>query len=401
VLAANGIDVIGVGNPSVMMGGADVAAVRDVTAAFLNPAGLTGIAHREVYVDANLDFALDVGHADQFGNDQQVDNSPIKFFDIAYGQRINDAPLVWGAGLMLQGGAGQQYHNVNTPFATKDELSTALGIVKLTPGVAWRPNQKLNVGVSLGVYYSTLEQKIFPNTSTSSFSGSELRELSALDLGAKLGAQYELDNGVMLGASYQNKVPLSPHGGRLTLDMSGNGLGKVTYRDVKVDGVAQPREIEVGVAYRHADRWLYAADVKWINWADAMRASTVTARDPDSAFAPVSLAVTSTMNWHNQWVWAAGASYQLSDRWLLRGGYNYGKSPVPEETVNPLLTGFAEHTLTFGSRYSWRPTWSLEDGLEWQIRKRVTYNNPEWPLGPGASETLEQLVLRVAIAHQW
>lgn len=401
VQAANGIDVIGIGNPSVMMGGADVAAVHDVTSAFQNPAGLTGVSRREFYMDANLDFALDVGHADQYGNDKQVENSPIKFFDIAYGQRIDDTTLVWGTGLMLQGGAGQQYHNLNTPFATRDELSTALGIVKLTPGLAWQAGEQLKLGVSLGVYYTTMEQKVFPDTSTSTFSGSHLRGLSGMDIGAKLGMQYAVDDRWTIGANYQNKVPLSLHGGQLTLDMSANGLGKVTYRDVNVDGVAQPREIEMGVACKPTATWLVAADIKWINWADAMRASTVTARDPDNTLVPSSLAVTSTMNWRNQWVWAMGASYQLSELWLLRAGYNFGKNPVPDETVNPLLTGFAERTLTFGSRYRWSSAWSIEQGLEWQIRKRVTYNNPEWPLGPGATETLEQLVLRIAIAHQW
>jgi long-chain fatty acid transport protein len=387
VIAGNAINLIGFGAESVGMGGADLAVARDTSALNTNPAGLTQIQASELNLNAGVAHLLDAAHADQFGNDQEVSDKEIYIANGGYARRFADAPLSAGVAIFVQGGAGNVYRDLATPFGTRDELSIQLGIVKLSPGIAWQVAPELALGASLSVVASRLEQKVFPETSTPTFSGLHLKDAESADAGLKLGALYKLTERMTFGAAYTTKSDLSLKDGTLVANMTAAGLGKVTYHNARIEGMAQPQQFGVGVALRPAPAWLVAFDLDWINWADAMKSSTLRADSPDNPLAPASIAATSSMNWNDQWVLAIGMAYEPSPDAILRAGYNYGRNPIPNETLNPLLSAIGEHTLTFGAGRRLGSKWRVDAALEWQLKKSVTYDNPELPFGPGATES--------------
>ncbi|MEP7207344.1 MAG: hypothetical protein ABI920_10430 [Casimicrobiaceae bacterium] len=73
-VGSNGLDLIGFGTESSMMGGADVAVARDTTALNTNPAGLSQLTQPAFDAYNAAAFALDVGHRDALGNDVSVSN---------------------------------------------------------------------------------------------------------------------------------------------------------------------------------------------------------------------------------------------------------------------------------------------------------------------------------------
>jgi long-chain fatty acid transport protein len=83
-------------------------------------------------------------------------------------------PVVVGVGLFAQGGTGNVYKNLATPFGGHDELSSVFRIAKLSFGGAWQPNQRLSLGASLALIYADLQQKVFPETSVAGFSGYQI-----------------------------------------------------------------------------------------------------------------------------------------------------------------------------------------------------------------------------------
>jgi long-chain fatty acid transport protein len=399
-LATNGLNMIGFGTESVAMGGADVAVARDTTALNTNPAGLSNIGDQALDMFSAVAYALDVGHADSFGNDASVDNKLIGLGGFGYARRLRDMPVVLGVGLFAQGGAGNVYKNLATPFGGHDELSSVFRIAKLSFGGAWQPNERLSLGASLALIYADLQQKVFPQTSVAGFSGYRIEGPHVLKPGLKLGVQYRLHPDLTLGASYTTATDLPLTGGHLTANLSAQGLGKVTYSDVRLTGLSLPQAVELGLAWQVNPPLLLSFDLTWLNWSAALKRSQLSARNPDNPAAPAEIVGVSTLNWRDQYVLALGMDYALDARTHLLAGYNYGRNPIPAEHTQPLLAATAEQHLTFGVAHQGAGNWRETFAVEFQPGNTVRYTNPELPFGT-SEERNRNVALHFMLSRRW
>ena len=388
------------------MAGADLAVARDTAAMNLNPAGITQIPGNALDIYGGIAYPLSVAHRDQFGNDLEVSNRLAYLGGGGFTRRLGDGPLTVGIGLFGQGGAGNVYKNVTTPFGTTDEFSSLLRIAKITPTVAYRFDEKLSLGMSLQVVYTDISQKAFPETSffdpadpQHPFFGTDV-EMDGFGFGVKLGGLYKISDRLSLGAAYTSKMRLTLDG-TLVANLSAVGLGKVTYRDASIEGMALPQEVDVGFAVRPVPPLLVAVKVAWLDWSGALETSTLRAASPDNPGAPPALSLPSTLNWSDQYVFAIGIAYDVTEKLILRAGYNYGSNPVPENSLNPLLAAITEHHITFGGGYVFSPKWQVSTAVEYAFNNAVTYSNPELPFGPGAEEENEYIALQVMLSCRW
>jgi len=406
--ATNGLLFIGSGSESSQMAGADVAVARDACAVNTNPGGLTQIANRSLELYQSTARALDVVHEDQFGNDLGVSNKYIPVANAAFADRLGDSGWIGAVGVFVQGGAGDVYENVNTAFGTRDVMSSLFGILELTAGAAYRVSDSVSIGASIAGLYAKTTQRFFPTTSAfnpanphASFFGYDLGELSGVNAGARVGAMWRAGVDLTLGATLSNRVTLPQKNGQMDVDMNATGLGTVHYSNVRIDGLALPLEIALGASYRPDPRWLIAFKWSWLNWSDALRSSTLTATGPNNPLAPPTVSNTASLNWHNQNVFAIGAERVLDDRTVARAGLNYGKNPIPPQTLNPLLAAIGETHLTFGFSRKLGQTWSLDSGIEYLFTKKVSYTNPQLPFGENAQERDGYIALSIGLSRAW
>jgi long-chain fatty acid transport protein len=398
--AANGLNLIGVGAESATMGGADVAVARDTTALVTNPAGLTQIPGHALDFFSAVAYGQDVRHLDRFGNDRNVSNRWVPTAGFGYAQRIA-AMCSAGVAASAQGGAGYIYKNVATAFGTRDELSGLVGIFRPSIGLGCDASENLTLGASLALLVATAEQRFFPNTSTPSFFGLELDNATAAKPALKLGLRYRLRADLTFGATFSPRVSLPLTDGKLTANMSAIGLDRVTYRNARIDGLGLPKEIGLGLAWRARKHLLVSVEYTFLNWARSLRTSTLSATDPDNPSAPPALSATSTLGWKNQHVFAIGAAYDLSERTVLRVGFNYGRNPIPARHTSPLLASIGERHYTFGIGYRLAPKWELSGGVEYQRGDRVVFTNPELPFGENAQERANYPVFHAMLSRRW
>ena len=214
--------------------------------------------------------------------DNEFQMFPVPF--IGYAQRIGTTPWSAGIGVFAQGGMGVDFQNVEVlpgmmPPGTKDDLMSEVGFVRLSPTVAYNVSDKLTMGASLYAGYATIKYDFFPNTI-----GHTVKDLTSFTFSGRFGLNYQINDQWSVGATYTSESSIDFEDGELTQNFG--PMGKVKYRDVKMDGFTWPQQVEVGAAYRATPKLLLAMDLSWINWSSAIKTVTVTATNPESSMVP-------------------------------------------------------------------------------------------------------------------
>jgi long-chain fatty acid transport protein len=312
--------------------------------------------------------------------------------------------LTAGFGMFVQGGAGNVFRSINTGFGNRDELFALFGVVKFTGGIAWQATDKLALGASAAVIYSRVEQRVFPNTSLvapAPFFGLQLKGVDGVNAGFRFGAQYKIDERWLLGATFAPKATLTMDGGHALVNMTAAGLGVVDYRNVRLSGLALPREVAAGASWQVTAQTLLAVKLAWLNWADALKTSTLTLDGPNSAGAPAAIASPATLDWKNQTVYAIGIAYRYDERTTLLAGLNYGANPIPAQTMSPLLAAITERHVTAGISRRFDSGWEFGGGVEYEPGARVAYSNPQAPLGVNAEERNKYIAMHAMLSRRW
>lgn len=403
--ATNGLNLIGFGAESYMMGGADLAVARDTSAMNTNPAGLTQIEHRRFDIYSAVAVPGLLRHQDEFGNDKSVHGYAL-LGDLGYAYKLPDRPLHAGLGIFAQGGSGVDYGKVDTAFGTRDELSILFRIARITPTLAWKFNEKLSLGVSGVILYSDMKQDFFPNTSyydpsdpALSFFGTRIHGMHTTETGWRLGVMYDLNDRLRLGMAFSSEINIRLKDGELVSDQSAIGLGKVTYNKVVASGINQPQELGAGIAWAVTDRLLIAAEINWLDWSSAVKTSRLQASEPEDSAAS-DLNISSDLNWRDQYVLALGAAYEHG-RYIWRAGFNYARNPVPRSNMSPLLGPVAQYHLTLGAGKQLDSQWRVDGGIEYQFNETTTYTNPSLPFGTDTQQDLAMLSFHLQFSRLW
>jgi long-chain fatty acid transport protein len=130
-----------------------------------------------------------------------------------------------------------------------------------------------------------------------------------------------------------------------------------TFRFNSNDEIGRPRTLNfnldlpliasLGASYRGFERWMLAADVRYLDYNDANGLG-------DAGF--LRTGAVNGVGWKSIFAAAAGAQYDLTDAVSLRLGYSWNGNPVPNglSAINAATPVIIEHMLSAGA--SWRIT---------------------------------------------
>jgi long-chain fatty acid transport protein len=392
--ATNGMYLVGYGAETTGRAGANLAISDRSLALNFNPAGLTQLQGR--HYTANLSVlapSLDFANGLNAKTDAESRYFPLPAFAYVRGA-AKDSPWAWGVGFLAQGGMGATFRNLNTPFGTRDETFSEVRFATLTPTVAYALSDDASLGASLNLGYADASFRFFPHTSffntqdpANSFFGVDLKRAGGIQTSLRLGGWWRVNPQLSLGAIYQTKTRSRFENGDMTVNFAAHPLlqREVDYK-ADVEGFTFASQAGLGLAWRPSEPWVVALDVKRYFWDGAIDTVRVKAHDPSVQGAPPTLELPFVFNWQDQWVYALGADYRLTDQLTLRAGYNYGTNPVPNATLTPLFPATVERHATVG--FGWlagNRTWDF--ALERAFNNRVVNDNPDPqvnPFGPGA-----------------
>jgi long-chain fatty acid transport protein len=386
----------GYGTESTLMGGADVAVARDSFALNTNPAGLVQLTGKALDLHGSV-FDSQGTHSDNYGNYRHMQKNQFGALgDFGYAERVPDSPYAIGVDLVVQGGVGWEYQNLNTAFGTRDQSSSLFSIVRLAPGAAWKISDRWSVGGALDVNYAAGAQSLFPNTSAApsaqfpqGFAGVTAKDMSGTSLSGKIGMQYRPMEDVVIGATYSSKTRLPLRDGIMRVNYTNTipGAGMVRYDDAEITGFALPEVISLGVSFRPRKDLLVALQNSWENTSDALSGITLTATHPRTTNPLVPRVITSTtqVGALDQHVYSIGAAYDWSEQTLLYvGATRHGRS-IPTQNYSASFQPIQQQHYMIGFHHELGPEWSVDAGIERIVHQMVTYNNPNTPFGPSVA----------------
>jgi long-chain fatty acid transport protein len=250
--------------------------------------------------------------------------------------------------------------------------------VRGNAGVAFEWSECLSLGASVGALYSEVDfDAPFIFQSNPALAGAKVDldlNTSGWDAVSEFGLLWRPDESWSVGFHARPRVTLE-HEGSAVADFSAQlppePGGAPTHNHYEaVTRNALPFVAGLGVCWQPADHLRLGISADWIQWSAAFDQLEVglsqgTNAAINDAIGPA-VADRVPVGWKDRWVIALGAEFDLSDSWILRGGWRYGESPQPEALVTPLNGALPEHTLAVG--LGWKSgAWSLDASYEVQF----------------------------------
>jgi long-chain fatty acid transport protein len=384
VFATNGYFPIGFGLKTQAMGGAGIAYPQDANAAGANPAGMAMVPQQFNIAMAAFIPPRTVGA--EFGEFQfqtpeklvpaetiSSEHNAFPFPGLGISFEIGDRAVV---GMTVVGaGANTDYKRNFFALTGSTQTSEPLGVqyfqMQMLPTFAYRITDNQSLGASLAVGVQTFRAYGLGNFAEPDFQFSadpENLTNNGPDWSYGAGLRFGwlgnfFEDRFSMGAYWATKVYMSRFN-RYSGLFADNGSFDI------------PEHFGVGFAMKPTDNFAVALDVQRIRYNDipaiGSRHTTLSIQDPCSKpidFAgpcttPGAVPVTSDQalggpnswgfGWEDQTVYKIGAKYQLNKQWSFRAGWNYGKSPIPDDQLlfSLLAPAVTENHATLGFSYA-------------------------------------------------
>ena len=421
--ATNGYFSHGYGMKAKGMGGASTAMAIDTFGGANNPARMVWAGNR---LDIGVDLFMPERSASRQGSNgafsptgqyDGVSESGSNSFlipEFGYNKLINpDLSLgvtVYGNGGMntdyspgLNGGAGAPAFAPSCAGAPAKilfgcgKLGVDLMQLIIAPTASYKINANNSIGVSPLLGYQRFKVdglQAFDEMGFSSSPGNVTNKGydSSTGWGARIGWLGKLSDTVTLGAAYSTKMKMGKFDKYKGLFAEGGGF------DI-------PENYNIGIAVKATPETTVAFDIQQINYS---KVKSIANAVSNSLVAPPADGLGSTngsgFGWRDQTVYKLGVEYEYSNSLVLRAGYNYGKSPVRNDSINDvtfniLAPGVVEQHLTLGT------TWTLDNKSELTVSYMHAFSNSVTGpsvtslLGIGGTETLQMSQNAIGVAY--
>lgn len=308
--ATNGDQMLGTTATQWGMAGATIAAPQDTATVFYNPAGLSQLDFQTIRFDTGLGLLNPPRSINGIESDSNLYLIPSG----AYARKIDDRRYV-GLGMGGVSGMGVDFPDA-LPLPGNQAIVTTKQLMRTSPSMAYRIRPATTVGLSFNINYQSLALQ-------NSFANLYLPQTQTFGYGFNLGLTHEVSPRLTLAAAYVSRQHMealewNTAEGQFSLTMD------------------EPASLTLGVAYRPATDLLVEFNIKHIDFSEV--------RDFLPLNKPAGSSVTIdglALGWSDQTVYALGLQKQLNERLTLRGGLNYGASPIDEEDVNGNLGSVA------------------------------------------------------------
>jgi len=298
--ATNGIMPLGNGMAAHGTGGAGLSNANEAMSGFDNPAliGQTGdsisMAFSAFMPDRQVNTSAIPAAAGGQAGDTVSDNKTFAIPQVAFTSKINN-DLSWGIMVNALGGMNTDYRRGALAGGTAGPQTVDFSGMIVAPTMSFALGKNATLGASLLVGYTNFRVRNLFGSGLSD-------EGSTVGYGVKLGADFRLADGISVGAVLQPKVAMDE------FDFFKNFLSSAQFGFTGDAALTLPNIAGVGSKFAIGGNLDVVADLMYYQWT--------------------SVDVFEFFGWDDQFVIKAGIEYRATDKLAVRGGINYGKSPI-------------------------------------------------------------------------
>jgi long-chain fatty acid transport protein len=323
--------------------GGRIAQVDDASAVQNNPANLVDVATAQAALDPSVIY-MNVDYKSPDGSQSASTLHPIKALpDIFASIPFDDNRFAVGLGITVPFGLASQWSTSSSAFArpTGRLAYTTANFGKLTtfnfnPAFSAKLGDHVQIGVGLDVMWSELEFRQYlpaplPNLQAHA-SG------DGVGVGGNLGVTWKITDSQRLALTYRSTM---------TVDYSGTtkfenylvGLPDTSFNSQ----IKFPNIISAGYGIDLTDKIRLESDVEWLQFSQFKNLGV---NIGNNALGVPSQNIAE--KWHNTFTAGIGGDWKFADHWVLRAGYEYFESPVPDSTFTPTIPDANQNVLTLG-----------------------------------------------------
>ena len=408
VQATNGYLAHGYGMKAIGMGGASIALPQDAIAAASNPAGMAMLGNR---VDFGLNWfsptgreAQVVGSPAPFNGSTYDGDGKKNFFipEFGYNQMLSNA-MSFGVSVYGNGGMNTEYNKPFPLFCSSppnpgcSNPGVDLSQLFIAPTLGYKITPEHAVGVSLNLAFQRFKATGLQNFTAPSgpmqFSAypasvTDQGYENSYGVGVRVGYLGQFTPNFAVGLTYQSKTSMSEFDAYKGLFAQQGGF------DI-------PANYGIGLAFKPMAGLTIAADVVWIDYSGIKSINNPLL--PNLFQAQLGTDGGAGFGWEDVTAYKLGVQYAINPQWTVRGGYNYGKQPIPQSETffNFLAPGVIESHWTLGA------TWTLENKSElsfsFMYAPSVTVNgvNSIPPAFGGGNINLKMGEMSLGVAYGW
>ena len=341
--------------------GGRIAHVDDSSAVTQNPANLTALKESEVQFSPSIVYmGVDFASTAAPGRAATTE-APWKILPNAFWvMPLENKDIAIGLGITAPFGLSVDWDETSSAFAPGgvlrytaphyDELMT----INFNPTVAYKLSETLSVGVGLDVMWSQLTLKQFyPWALWGGAGDGNLKgEGDGFGVGGNIGLTWKITERQTLAVTYRSQMNVNFEGD-MTIDNIAPfaAASGVTPRSDFSSGIDFPNMVAVGYGIKVTDTIRLETDVEWIQF------SRFKSLDVNLGNNNILLAGANSIpqNWRDTFTIGIGGDWAFAEHWVVRAGYQYYQSPVPDSTFSPTIPDADQNVFTIGLGYKTGP----------------------------------------------
>ncbi|MCL1137991.1 outer membrane protein transport protein [Shewanella pneumatophori] len=338
---------------------ADNAAVQ-----FRNPAMLTYLEGTQVSTGAilvmpNIDVDGSVSFAGQTTPSSAKDiagNAVVPNFYVSH--QLNDQ---WFLGLALGSNFGMATELDDDFLGTQFGNEASITAIEINPNVAYRINEQFSVGAGVRFILGEGSFGAQAPTSVGPLQGKTLKYMEGDDTawGWQLGGAWQINANNRIGFNYRSEVEQNLEGEAkgLGFDLAMIAQGKApSSHYAGAMELALPATAEISSFHQLTDKFAMHASVNWTDWSSFEK---LEAMIPEISADPI---LVKQENWEDNYRFAVGATYQLSDKSTLRTGVAYDQAAVSDANRTTTIPEVDRLWLSVGYGYKYSESLDFDFG---------------------------------------
>ena|SRR6266498_87124 len=358
--------------------GGRIAQIDDSSAITQNPANLMDVAHPEVQFTPTVVY-LKADYDSPSGMSAHTKDPWHVLPNLFASLPLRDGEYSLGLGVTTPYGLASKWDESGAFSRSGGNLRYAsayladLKTVNINPTVAVRPYKRLSVGVGFDVFWSELTLKQFypwflVTANPADPDGVAKAKGDGVGFGGNVGATWEVTDRQRFAVTYRSPVRVG-YDGDFTVNNIPSTVPGISARSDFKSHIEFPTIVGAGYGLQLTDSIRVEVDVEWLEF------SNFDTLPLDTKSAPPGIPSRVRQDWKNTFTAGVGGDWKFATGWVLRGGYQFYESPVPDRTFSPSIPDANQHVFTIGLGYRHgRHSLEVAYGLDFYDKRTITDN---------------------------